>query len=240
MKCSRILFAALLISTFFYSCDNDSPAGPKVDNGEINNGDNGDNGDNHQIKGELSITFSFSRNRVWLQEDKKSCNVYADIKRGGEPVKDAKVLVDVWELSFDSVSLKQYIGNPSYSIFTPGNKIKFSITIDSITAEEEVVLPGNIGIAAGGTLLTWNHEGNGDYVYVHEVDSDTTYMSLDSSDDVNSIFNVPVEAYPKTGTKYILNVVVRNTVNDVFSSLSPESATITVSDRYNILVNIPN
>jgi len=134
-------------------------------------------------------------------------------------------------------ALKQYVAKLSYSLFIPNNKIKCSITIDGKTAEEEVVLPGNIGIAAGGSLITWNHEGNSDFVYVYEKESsDTTYTSLDSSNDVKSMFSVPKEAYPKPGTQYILNVIVRNTVNDVFSSLSPESASISASDVYSILV----
>ncbi len=228
MKRSRILFAALIISTIFYSCDSDNPAGPKADSG--------DSGDNNNNQGELSITLSINRNRIWLSTDEKTGTVYADIKRNGQPVTDAKVLVNGKELSFEGVSLKQYKANISYSLLTPNQKIKCSITIDGKTAEEEVVLPGNIGISGGGSLVTWNHEGNSDYVYVQEVGSDTTYMSLNNSNDVNSMFTVPNEAYPKTGTQYVLNVIVRNTVNNAFSSLSPESAIITASDLFSILV----
>lgn len=171
--------------------------------------------------------------------DKKTCVIYADIKRNGEPVTDAKVLVNETELPFEGVSLKQYKKEFSHAIFTPNNKIKCSITIDGKTAEEEVVLPGNISISSP-TFVMWNHEGNNDYIYVQEVGSDTTYMSLDSSDDINSVFHVPVEAYPKTGTQYILNVIVSNAVNNAFSSLSPESAIITATDRFNILFTTSN
>lgn len=215
MKRSRILFAAMIISAIFYSCDSDSPVGPAGDSS--NGGDSGGNSGKPHNQGELSITFSINRNRIWLSDgDKKTCVVYADIKRNGEPVTDAKVLVNEMELPFEGVSLKQYKKEFSHAIFTPNNKIKCSITIDGKTAEEEVVLPGNISISSP-TFVMWNHEGNSDYVYVQEVGSDTTYMSLDSSEDVNSVFNDPVQAYPKTGTQYILNVIVSNTVNNAFS-----------------------
>jgi len=221
MNCSRLLFAALIISSIFYSCDSDNPAGPKGGS-------------------DLSITFSINRSQSWFPEDlggvEKECMIYAGIERNGEPVTDAKVVVNGIELSFESVFLERYIAQIEYSDITPGQKVKCSITIDGKTAEEEVVMPGDVTPSSDGSSVSWKHEGNGDFIYIQEIQPDgllsreTTYMSSEEKGDLTSPAAIPASAYPKTGTAYLLTTVVRNSKYNAFSSLSAESAIITASD----------
>jgi len=168
----------------------------------------------------------------------KSCNAYAIIKRNGEPVTDAKVVINGKESPFEGMYLKQYIVDLDYSEFVPNQKVKCSITIDGKTAEEEVVFPGDITPSSDGSSVSWKYDGNSDFIFVQEIESEETgylnstasYQSTDNSSDLSSPASIPASAYPKTGTSYLQTTVIRSLVYNAFSSLSPKTAIITASD----------
>lgn len=89
--------------------------------------------------------------------------MYAGVKRKGEPVTDAKVVINGKESPFEGMCLKQYIVDLDYSEFIPNQKVKCSITIDDKTAEEEVVFPGDIIPSSDGSSVSWKYDGNSDF-----------------------------------------------------------------------------
>ncbi len=229
MNHPRTLLAALIISSAFIFCDSDNPMG-------VNN-----------TKSDLSIILAISRNQSWYPEDlggvEKECMIYASIKRKDEPVTDAKVVVNGMELEFESQILKQYMAQIDYSDITPGQKIKCSITIDGKTAEEEVLMPGDITPSSDGSSVSWKHEGNGDFFYVEEMQPDgviytgTTYMSAEEKNDLSSPAAIPASAYPETGATYLLTTHVCNNKYNAFSSLAAESAVLTATDIVSVRID---
>lgn len=233
MNYPRVLLAALVISSAFFSCDSDDPANPIGGN---NN------------KGDLTISLTINRDQSWFPEAlggvEKGCNILADIKRNGEPVTDAEVVVNGTAVPFESMFMEQYWAEFDYSDFTPNQKIKCSITIDGQTAEEEVVLPGDITSSSDGSSVSWKYEGNGDFIYTQEIESEekgtlsstSAYESYDESSDLSSPASIPATAYPKTGAAYLQTTVVRNSVHSAFSSLSPKSAYIIAIDMVSVKI----
>lgn len=151
-------------------------------------------------------------------------------------------MVNGTTLTFESVLFKQYMAEVDYSDITPNKKIKCSITIDDKTAEEEVAMPGDVTSSSDGSSVSWKYEGNNDFIYIQEIQSDgllsteTAYMSTEEKRDLSSPATIPANAYPKTGAEYLLTTIVRNSAYNVFSSLSVESAIITVSDLVSVKI----
>jgi len=228
--------AALIITSIFISCDSDDPVNPAG----VNNN-----------QGNLTITFSITRQISWLPEnlsefgDGKICFVYADILRNDVPVEDAQVVVNGKTIPFESQYFKRYTADLDYSDIKPNQKIKCSITIDGKTAEEEVVFPGDITSSPDGSSVSWKCEGNGDFIYVQEIESEedgttsetTSYESYPGISDLSSPASVPATAYPKTSTAYLQTTVVQKKLNNAFSSLSPKWAIFTVSDMLSVKIN---
>lgn len=233
MNCSRILIASLAIFVTFIFCDSDNPASPS--GGGNNNSD-------------LTISLSINRDHSWYPEAlggvERTCLVYAVIKRNSEPITDANVEVNGTAIPFEPLIVKQYMAELDYSVFTPNQKVKCSITIDGKTAEEEVTFPGDITPSTDGSSVSWKHEGDGDFIYIQEIESEengrlssnATYESIKNSNDLSSPATIPASAYPKTGTSYLQTTVVRNSVNNAFSSFSPLLATIVVNDLKSVKI----
>lgn len=231
MKILRTVLAALLSGTFFFACDTDNPV------------------ENKKTQQDLTISFTVRRERSWSplvpDGEEKKCLVYADIKRSGTPVADATVLVNGTTIPFEGTIFKQYYSELDYSTLKPGEKFKCSITINGQTAEEEVVFIGNITSSTDGASVSWQHDGNGDFIYVQEIESESngmlssnaTYESSYVSSDLSSPANIPASAYPKAATAYLQTTVIKKSVFNAFSSLSPQLATLIAIDMTNVKIN---
>lgn len=87
-------------------------------------------------------------------------------------------------------------------IYVAGTKYVLTTVTSAGTAAVTFTAPGgSVSISSNGTTITWNTEGNSDYVTVYDYLNPTMfYNSADATPDINSPFLVPAAVYSVYGS----------------------------------------